>query len=86
MCGEWHSPPPAELLGPYQKNNAWSFEQVERRDLDVTVFCFPKFAALMANGSPNAIEMMGESPTPYAQVSHAGQMLLDNWEVFLSQR
>jgi len=79
-------PSPTELLGLHQKNDAWGFEQVERRDLDVTVFCFPKFAALLANGSPNAIEMMGGSPTPYTQVSHAGQLLLDNWEVFLSQK
>lgn len=76
---------PTALLGLRQRSEAWGYEQVEQKETDTVVYTFPKFAALLFSCSPQAVEMLS-SDVPHVWVSAAGQTLLSNWKVFLSQK
>lgn len=62
------------------------FEQVVDSQTDTTIYSFDKFVSLLANCNPNTIELLGLKPEHYLYVGKAGQMLVDNKEMFLSQR
>lgn len=71
---------PEELIG------LSNFEQVQDHATDTTVYAFRKFVELVSRCNPNTIELLGNKPEHYLQVSSAGRMLLDNKEIFLSKR
>lgn len=62
------------------------FEQVTDSQTDTTVYSFDKLITLLTNCNPNTIELLGLKPEHYLYVGKAGQQLLNNKEMFLSQR
>ena len=62
------------------------FEQVVNEQTDTTVYSFDKIIPLLTNCNPNTIELLGLKPEHYLQIGKVGQQLLDNKEMFLSQR
>lgn len=62
------------------------FEQVVDTPTDTTVYSFDKLIGLLTNCNPNTIELLGLKPEHYLYVGKAGRQLLDNKEIFLSQR
>lgn len=63
-----------------------TFDQVEDRATDTVMYELGKLLTLLANCNPNTIEMFGNKPEHYIYVSKYGQMLLDNYDIFLSQK
>lgn len=62
------------------------FEQVTNNLTDTTVYSFDKLITLLVNCNPNTIELLGLQPEHYLYISKTGQQMLDNKEMFLSQR
>lgn len=63
-----------------------NFEQFINQDTDTTIYGMKKFIKLMSECNPNIIEMLYCRPEDYLYISPIGQMLIDNREMFLSQR
>lgn len=63
-----------------------NFEQFINSATDTTIYGMKKFIKLMSECNPNIIEMLYCRPEDYLYISPVGQMLLDNRELFLSQR
>ena len=63
-----------------------TFEQVVERKTDTVVYGFNKLVSLLIECNPNTIEMLGCKPEHYLYLTDAGQQLLDNRKLFLSQR
>lgn len=63
-----------------------SFEQFIDNRTDTTIYGFNKLIKLLINCNPNTIELLGCSKEDYAMVSDLGQILLDNSDLFLSQK
>ncbi len=62
------------------------FEQTVDNATDTTIYSFDKIISLLINCNPNTIEMLGLKPEHYMYISDIGQQLLDNKEMFLSQK
>ena len=71
---------PRELL------TSENFEQFVNEETDTTIYSFNKLVSLLANCNPNTIEMLGNKPEHYFYVSPIGKELLDNVNLFLSQK
>lgn len=63
-----------------------NFEQVVHTQTDTTIYGFNKLIGLLLNCNPNTIEMLGCKPEHYFYISDAGQMMIDNRDLFLSQK
>ena len=63
-----------------------NFEQFVEDKTDTTVYSFNKLISLILNCNPNTIEMLGCKPEHYFFISPIGQELIDNKNLFLSQR
>lgn len=61
------------------------FEQIVDVATDTTIYSFDKIVKLLCSCNPNTIELLGLKPEHYLSISKAGQVLLDNKSVFLSQ-
>lgn len=62
------------------------FEQVVNEATDTTIYSFNKLISLLTNCNPNTIEMLGCKKEHYFFINHIGQELLDNVDLFLSQK
>lgn len=62
------------------------FEQVCDNITDTTIYSVNKLISLLSNCNPNVIELLGLKHEHYLYISDAGQMLLDNKDIFLSQK
>lgn len=62
------------------------FEQVVNEPTDTTIYSFNKIVSLLIDCNPNTIELLGLKPEHYLYIGDIGQQLLDNKEMFLSQR
>lgn len=62
------------------------FEQVTNDQTDTVIYSFDKIISLLINCNPNTIELLGLKPEHYLYIGKVGQQLLDNKEMFLSQR
>ena len=62
------------------------FEQVIDTTTDTTVYAFNKLIPLLLNCNPNCIEMLGCKKEHYLYVSSEGKQLLENHNLFLSQK
>lgn len=62
------------------------FEQVMDHPTDTTIYSLRKIISLLSDCNPNTIEMLGLKKEHYLKVSPIGQMLLDNKNLFLSQK
>ncbi len=63
-----------------------NFEQFVNEETDTTIYSFNKLVSLLSNVNPNTVEILGCKPEHYLYLSHIGQELLDNKQLFLSQR
>lgn len=61
------------------------YEQYNDAATDTIIYGLDKILKLLYKCNPNTIEILGCKPEHYAMVSPAGQMLLDNSDVFLSK-
>ena len=62
------------------------FEQAECKDPDLTIFDLQKFIKLATDGNPNISEMLYTEPSDRLIVTPLGQRLIDNRDLFLSQK
>lgn len=62
------------------------FEQAIDNRTDTVIYAVNKFVSLLAQGNPNIIELLGNDPELYVNMTPEGQMLLDNRELFLTRR
>lgn len=62
------------------------FEQAIDNRTDTVIYAVNKFVSLLAQGNPNIIELFGNDPELYVNMTPEGQMLLDNRELFLTRR
>ena len=63
-----------------------NFEQFVNEETDTTIYAFNKLVSLLSNVNPNTVEILGCKPEHYLYLSPIGQELLDNKDLFLSQR
>lgn len=63
-----------------------NFEQFVDEKTDTTIYSFNKLISLLINCNPNTIEMLGCKPEHYFYLSPIGQELLNNVDLFLSQK
>lgn len=63
-----------------------NFEQFVNEDTDTTIYSFNKLISLLSNCNPNTIEILGLKPEHYLYVSIIGRQLIDNKDLFLSQK
>lgn len=63
-----------------------NFEQFVNEETDTTIYAFNKLISLLSNCNPNTIEILGCKPEHYMYLSPIGHELLDNKDLFLSQR
>lgn len=71
---------PEELLT--NKN----FEQFMNEKTDTVIYGFNKMIHLLSNCNPNVIEILGLKPEHYLFLSDEGKLLLENSDLFLSQK
>lgn len=62
------------------------FEQVVNVPTDTTIYSFEKIIKLLSSCNPNVVELLGLKPEHYLHVSSAGELLLQNADLFLSKR
>jgi predicted nucleotidyltransferase len=62
------------------------FEQAEQNNPDLTIFDLRKYIELAANANPNVLELLYTDPKDHLLVTSLGQKLIDNREIFLSQK
>lgn len=62
------------------------FEQAEQKDPDLTIFDLRKYIELAANANPNVLELLYTDPKDQLLVTPIGQKLIDNRDIFLSQK
>lgn len=62
-----------------------NFEQRVDTGTDTTIFGFNKLVSLLLSCNPNTIELLGNKPDQYFYITPAGQMLIENRKLFLSQ-
>lgn len=63
-----------------------NFEQRENRETDTTVFGLRKAIHLLSDCNPNMIELLGCKRDHYLILTDAGKLLLNNIDLFLSQK
>jgi len=61
-------------------------EQVEQKEPDMVIFEIRKFLKLACDANPNVLELLFTDPLDHLSISPAGQLLLDNRELFLTKR
>ena len=71
---------PSDLIG------LSGFDQVIDKATDTTIYSVNKLFRLLLNCNPNCIEMLRCREDHYAIKTEIGQMLIDNTDLFLSQR
>jgi uncharacterized protein len=62
-----------------------NFEHVDQKEPDFTIFDIRKFIKLASICSPNLLELLYTDPEHHLIVTKAGQKLIDNRDIFLSQ-
>lgn len=63
-----------------------NFEQVVETSTDTTIYSLNKVFNLLLNCNPNTIELLGLKREHYIYIDPIGQKLLDNANIFLSQK
>lgn len=62
------------------------FDHVVNEETDTTIYSLKRIVELLQDCNPNTIEMLGCKSEHYLHLSKIGQSLLDNKDMFLSQR
>lgn len=77
-----------EAMEKNDPNLIWGpagFEQYNDGATDTIIYGLDKIVKLLYKCNPNTIEILGCRPEDYAEISEAGQLLLDNRKLFLSK-
>ena len=61
------------------------FEQVVDEKTDTTIYSLKKMVKLLKGSNPNILELIGLEPWQYLYLSEAGELLVKNKDLFLSQ-
>jgi len=72
---------PKEILG-VQEN----FNQIVETKTDTTIYSFNKMIKLLKNCNPNILEILGCTEEQYIIKNEIGQMIIDNTDIFLTQK
>lgn len=62
------------------------YEQFTNTETDTVIYGFKKIMQMLANSNPNVIELLGLRPEHYLCVGPIGQQILNNKDMFLSQK
>lgn len=62
------------------------FEQVIDNATDTTIYGFNKLIHLLSDANPNVIEMLGCRPEQYVFFNDIGRMMVEQRDMFLSQK
>ena len=62
------------------------FEQVIDNTTDTTIYGFNKLIHLLSEANPNVIEMLGCKPDSYVFFNDIGRMMVEQRDMFLSQK
>lgn len=62
------------------------FDTICDKHTDTTIYSFQKIFSLLINCNPNTIELLGNKPEHYFFLSEPGILLLQNKQLFLSQK
>lgn len=62
------------------------FEQVCHKETDTVIYSSSKLLDLLYNCNPNVIELLGLEPEDYTCLTAAGSILLENRDLFLTQK
>ena len=62
------------------------FEQAIDNRTDTVIYAVNKFVSLLAQGNPNIIELLGNDPELYVNMTPEGQMLLDKRNRTIAKR
>jgi len=60
--------------------------EIKQEELDIVIYEFKKMVHLLAGCNPNVLNLLYLRPEYYLKVTPAGQMLLDNRDLFLSKQ
>ncbi len=63
-----------------------SFDLFENKATDTVIYSFMKIISLLMSCNPNTIELFGVNPEHILKISKEGKLLLDNVDMFLSQK
>lgn len=63
-----------------------NFEQVIDNATDTTIYGFNKLIQLLSNANPNVIELLGCKPEHYIFYHDVGKMMVEQRDMFLSQK
>jgi len=63
-----------------------SFDLFENKATDTVIYSFMKIISLLMSCNPNTIELLGVNPEHILKISKEGKLLLDNVDMFLSQK
>lgn len=76
--------PPVEYYFGLQQFHSRGTQEIKEGEWDVVCYELKKFASLLEKGNPNVISLLWLEPNHYLKITPAGQLLLDNRELFLS--
>ncbi len=62
------------------------FESIVDIDTDTTIYSLDKIFELLSNCNPNTIELLGLEKNDYLYINEIGKMILDNKNIFLSNK
>lgn len=63
-----------------------NFDLFENKTTDTVIYSFMKIISLLMSCNPNTIELFGVNPEHILKISKEGKLLLDNVDMFLSQK
>ena len=63
-----------------------NFDLFENKATDTVIYSFMKIISLLMSCNPNTIELLGVNPEHILKISKEGKLLLDNVDMFLSQK
>ena len=61
-------------------------KEIVRDVWDIVVYEYRKVVRLLANGNPNLLQMLWLEPNMYLSITPAGQLLLDNRDLFATKK
>jgi len=74
--------PPIDYYFGLEGYGSRGTKEIKRNEWDIVIYEAKKAISLLAKGNPNALSMLWLNPKHYMYVSDAGQLILDNRDLF----